>query len=520
MEKIFDIAKDSEKSWGVIAQGIDGNFKEVEQALYGVLYEIKDIDGYERHNGLITSDGNWGSLDNPSYQYIVIPIENVRNLKIQINTPDEYSITCAGLKSYDISKPADFSDDENWNTRKTIFKRFESNLPNDVRYVYLLVLDNDKQRFPTLFHVWTEMGSGVFDELDEINNKIEKIHTQNTIKTLIEGNILTADNLLIGQDINSNGDPYIYGQNTRAITPLLKNGNSCIYVKTSEIFITKLLNYDGGYKGDFAFNENGGQFIVPANMNFRLSFRKKDESEFTLDDVIENNIVSFESDFHTIKWFALGDSITEGWISYLKDGSPTSGVIKEKCWVSKVARLRNDLVLTNYGVGGQGYLIKNVNGENGKNAKDFVQTIDFSNADIVTLAYGINDWKGNQMMGSITTENSVLGNMAFVIEKILSDNPSCKIYVILPLNCYGYNFDYGTEETNWALGYNDFPNTGTLESFVAQLKSVSAYYGIETIDMTHNSVVNRKSLPYLLIDGVHPSEFAHSAIAREIAYKL
>ena len=110
--------------------------------------------------------------------------------------------------------------------------------------------------------------------------------------------------------------------------------------------------------------------------------------------------------------------------------------------------------------------------------------------------------------------------MAFVIEKILSDNPSCKIYVILPLNCYGYNFDYGTEETNWALGYNDFPNTGTLESFVAQLKSVSAYYGIETIDMTHNSVVNRKSLPYLLIDGVHPSEFAHSAIAREIAYKL
>lgn len=31
MEKIFDIAKDSEKSWGVIAQGIDGNFEEIEQ---------------------------------------------------------------------------------------------------------------------------------------------------------------------------------------------------------------------------------------------------------------------------------------------------------------------------------------------------------------------------------------------------------------------------------------------------------------------------------------------------------
>lgn len=29
MEKIFDIAKDSEKSWGVIAQGIDRNFDEM-----------------------------------------------------------------------------------------------------------------------------------------------------------------------------------------------------------------------------------------------------------------------------------------------------------------------------------------------------------------------------------------------------------------------------------------------------------------------------------------------------------
>lgn len=33
MEKIFDIAKDSEKSWGVIAQGIDGNFEEVEKEI-------------------------------------------------------------------------------------------------------------------------------------------------------------------------------------------------------------------------------------------------------------------------------------------------------------------------------------------------------------------------------------------------------------------------------------------------------------------------------------------------------
>ena len=33
MEKIFDIAKDSEQKWGVLAQGIDGNFEQLEQQI-------------------------------------------------------------------------------------------------------------------------------------------------------------------------------------------------------------------------------------------------------------------------------------------------------------------------------------------------------------------------------------------------------------------------------------------------------------------------------------------------------
>ncbi len=36
MEKIFDIAKDSNKKWGVIAQGIDGNFEEVNTEVSGI----------------------------------------------------------------------------------------------------------------------------------------------------------------------------------------------------------------------------------------------------------------------------------------------------------------------------------------------------------------------------------------------------------------------------------------------------------------------------------------------------
>lgn len=47
MKKIFDIAKDSEKSWGVIAQGIDGNFEEIEAKMTDIpISSVKEIKEY------------------------------------------------------------------------------------------------------------------------------------------------------------------------------------------------------------------------------------------------------------------------------------------------------------------------------------------------------------------------------------------------------------------------------------------------------------------------------------------
>ena len=56
MEKIFDIAKDSEKSWGVIAQGIDGNFQGIEKEIDEISTidqkNLVDFDNLHRNNGL------------------------------------------------------------------------------------------------------------------------------------------------------------------------------------------------------------------------------------------------------------------------------------------------------------------------------------------------------------------------------------------------------------------------------------------------------------------------------------
>lgn len=191
-------------------------------------------------------------------------------------------------------------------------------------------------------------------------------------------------------------------------------------------------------------------------------------------------------------------------------------------WVKYAAQLLGCTV-TNYGVGGSGYM-DNTHAEDGKNAKEKVATINFSGANLVTLAYGINDWKYGYPLGSmedsVSSGASVIANMRYVIEKIISDNPLCKIVVITPLNCRGYDFSYGDESTNYGLGYTIADNNKTLQDFYDGIKAVCEYYGIDMVDMTHTSVVNRKSIVNLLKDGVHPSLECHKVLGHEIAKKI
>ena len=109
--------------------------------------------------------------------------------------------------------------------------------------------------------------------------------------------------------------------------------------------------------------------------------------------------------------------------------------------------------------------------------------------------------------------------MRATIEAIMVSNPTCKIIVILPLNCNGYNHSYGSKATNYALGYS-FSTSGTLESYVQKMIEVCDYYGIPYIDQTHYSVINRENLPTMLPDGVHPSLDTHELLAHELSKKI
>ena len=223
-----------------------------------------------------------------------------------------------------------------------------------------------------------------------------------------------------------------------------------------------------------------------------------------------------------VRWFALGDSITEGYASSLNEDGTYKQFITESAnrWVNILAE-KNGYTLTNHGIGGTGYLQTK---ETTMNARQLADTLDFSQCDMVTLAYGVNDWKYAVNIGSmaddIATGGSMVANMRYVIKKILADNPYCKIFVITPINCRSY----GTYATNWGIGYKG-GTTGALNGLGLQdifdrMKEVCDYHGIEMIDMTHSSIVNRDNIQTMLADYVHPTIECHKAMARELAKKI
>ena len=210
-----------------------------------------------------------------------------------------------------------------------------------------------------------------------------------------------------------------------------------------------------------------------------------------------------------IKWCAMGDSISQGYYSYLdEDGSVKYTLNPSIGWVNKVAKMSR-YELTNKSVGGSGYICKRSEADPVLNAKEVANTIDFANFDLVTLAFGVNDWKYN------CVRESMCDNMRYVIEKIMTDNPLCKIVVITPMNCRVK----GDRDTNWGLGYS-FSNSGTLEDIFNAIIEVCDYYGIEYVDMTHKSIINRYNIESMLLDEVHPSEECHTVLARELMRKI
>ena len=222
----------------------------------------------------------------------------------------------------------------------------------------------------------------------------------------------------------------------------------------------------------------------------------------------ETNISTFYD--QTINWCALGDSITYGVYSQADpDGKISSSANNRESigWTYLVAN-KNNWRLTNLSSSNEGYL-NPANDEAGTPGYLQARTTDFKPYNLVTISLGINDWINDCPMGS----------MRAMIEAITASNPMCKIIVLLPLNVKGYDQSFGTQDTNWAMEYA-MENSGTLKQFTQTMIHICEYYGIEYINLSSSSCINRNNLPEMLPDGIHPSTEAHNLLAHELAAKI
>lgn len=243
-----------------------------------------------------------------------------------------------------------------------------------------------------------------------------------------------------------------------------------------------------------------GHAFIPADYEDRIVNLENDSTTIKNDIKNLNEKVNTSPSNSGAVWYAVGDSITKGY-----------GVGADNCWVKYVMQYNgyDSEKSKNLGISGLGFAKTDPN--YGKTARSVVDENDFSGVDLVTIAIGINDWKEPFSLETVTSE------MSYCFDKILTDNPYCKIIFITPFNMR----NKGAESTNWALGYSGSDVTGgTLQNFINAQKSVCEQYGIQVIDMTNNSVINKKNISTLLYDGIHPDAKCHKALGRELSRRI
>ena len=495
--------------------------------------DLNTLSKFPRYNGFVTNTGTWGGISD-SFQHIIVPVVAGEKLTIDKSANSAAFIACLT----DYTEPV-FGESLSFSADPTLGKKVAVNaetsyiMPEDCKYLVVIVLYDGMDITPSKFVL------GGYDYLASARKNIKSIVAN--VDVALDESAVKPNDIFYGFSVNTqweNGGFVLtvgstandFRHKARKRTDYMSFGATTKITSDGKYIISVAYFEDGVMTKTFNMSEDYNLAeLIPPDTTFRLMIRDASDSDLTA-------ITSEEVNSHisitcnglknvlnpNVRWCAMGDSITDGWYSYYDEttGENTAKLAQEKGWAFKLAERKNWDV-DNKAVGGSGY--KFDAGAN-KSGWQVAQATDFTKYDLVTLAYGVNDWNTQQPLGAMSddfdfnaTPTTICGAMRKTIETIIASNPLCKIVVITPLNCWWHS-DISGEETNWALGCEW--NGITLEEVFNLEKEVCEYYGIEMIDMTHSSVVNRKNIQTCLLDNVHPTADTHTVIARELGAKI
>ena len=145
-----------------------------------------------------------------------------------------------------------------------------------------------------------------------------------------------------------------------------------------------------------------------------------------------------------------------------------------------------------------------------------LESVDFSNVDIITLAYGTNDYGGDIVIGTAGNgdASTFIGAMQEAIGKLETAFPKARIFVCTPIYRSWHN-----ESTYENADTRQNANSNTLLDFVNAVKTVGQAEYIDCID-NHWIGINAKTRTTYTTDGTHPNEDGRRLIARHMAKEL
>lgn len=219
----------------------------------------------------------------------------------------------------------------------------------------------------------------------------------------------------------------------------------------------------------------------------------------------------------------MGDSINYGLASYFN--GTKSGVLEITTnRISDFFAKMTGAQVDNIAARGTGYVADTRNLGNGW---EKAQVTDYSNYNLVCICLGINDYIQHVNIGTLETnaEGTVIGNMTRIINKIMTDNPLCKVAIFSPYNSWGQVCDdsgseyqssvlYGDESTDYALGYAI--NGHTLTDYITAIDSVCAAYHIQHVKLSESGMINKANIKKVLADGLHPILDVRPMLAAEL----
>ena len=151
-----------------------------------------------------------------------------------------------------------------------------------------------------------------------------------------------------------------------------------------------------------------------------------------------------------------------------------------------------------------------------------IKNTDFSKVDIVTIAYGTNDWNGGNAADNadnLYDTTTVCGALRYSVETLLTAFPQLRIFVLLPT--YRFWMDSAgafTEDSETKT--NKYGKT--LGEYNQAIKSVAESYNLPVIDNYKQLGINKfnRTQHFPANDGTHHNGNGRNVIATHLAKKL